>query len=146
VPNLIRCTLTLRDAGPYGLLSTSWWQELAAPDVAQRVILAGTCNLGNLTYTSLETSISSAGSGAQPATSVARLYYRSAAGNLVSVIIPGALPGIYLPDHETVDPTNALIADLTMALQTYGVDGGGSPVTTYQSGTALVLRRPGWSI
>jgi hypothetical protein len=62
------------------------------------------------------------------------LTFNTAAGDNVTIQIPGPLDTILGPDGVKVDPTDALIVALIAGLQADGVSAGGADITSLQRG------------
>ena len=77
-----------------------------------------------------------------PLDTCARLDFDGAGGAVVPLLVPGASPGCYLTDNETVDPSGllaALIADCVMGML---VDRAGNAVAGYRSGHKIQVPLP----
>jgi hypothetical protein len=140
-----RMTLSLMDSSGTGLLDVQWYQLDLTVDIAQALIDAGEALFGLLVASQVITGPASTGSGLVPVTSAARLLYSTHDGTRVPITVLAAQPSIYASDGETVNPSEALVAAVSAALIAHGCDSSGSAVVTYQSGTAVGLRRPGIS-
>jgi hypothetical protein len=70
---------------------------------------------------------------------VARLTFRSAAGNVAHVQVPAADPACYLVDGETVDPSASLIAPLIGYVLAHGCTAAGEALAVFVSGKRLRL-------
>ena len=64
----------------------------------------------------------------------AQLTFQTASGSLLRVTVPAPSIGIFLADHQTVDPGNALVTAIVAACIGNLSDAAGNPATSYVGG------------
>jgi hypothetical protein len=136
-------TLNVLDLSGTGQMSVSWWETGGQNGVALALLGCTQANVGSLYASQLVTPISSSGSGLVPVTTAARLEYRTSVGTRVPILLPAVDPGIFLPDGETVDPSNIHVSALSTDVLALVTDAAGNAVASYVSGTRVGLRLPG---
>jgi hypothetical protein len=138
-----RATLNVHDASGTGQISTSWWQLDTGVDLANSVLGCSDAFPVSFLATQLLSGVSGGGAGGIPVTTAARLWFATAAGGKLSLLVPSVDASVFLADNETVNPSSTLVSLLSAQMISEGCDAIGNAVTAYISGTRVTLRLPG---
>jgi hypothetical protein len=130
--------------GPNGIYPTlrygTWWQSGQTNAVSDAMAVVCHGQIESLTASVAQTGFDPGQVLLDiPIIFAARLTFRAASGNSTSLVWAMPDPVIYMADGETVDPSQAAVANLIAVVIANCTTPAGEPLVSYDSGRRIVV-------